>query len=98
LDQVRPVVLTSSAGGRARRRVDCENIVAVDANPGKAVSPGPLCDGSGRLFCKRDGNGPRIVLTEKDDRGTKDAGEVHRLVPVALGRGAVAEGYQCDLV
>jgi hypothetical protein len=44
-----------------------------------------------RLLLERHRDGPLVVLAHEHHGYVPDAGEVHRLVKIALGGGAVAE-------
>ena len=46
----------------------------------------------------RERDGPLVVQAEEDQRGLEDAGEVHRLLAVAVRRGAVTEVDHRDAV
>ncbi len=83
-DQVGPLPLTRTRGGRADGGVDAQDIITVDPDPGKAVALGAVDDGAGGLLRQRDRNRPVVVLTEEDHGGLEDAGKIHGFVPVAL--------------
>src|SRR5438094_751903 len=98
LDQVRTIPPARPLRGGTDGGKDAEDIIAVDANAREAVPWGPLGDGSRRLFGQRHRDRPMVVLAEEDDRCSEDAGKVHRLMPIALRRCAVAKGAQDDVV
>ena len=98
LDQVGALTVARPIGSSPHRRKHGQDIVAIDPDAGKAVALGTLRDGSRRLLRKRDGNRPVIVLAEEDHGCLEDAGHVQRFMPVALGRGAIAEGHQRNIV
>ncbi len=68
------------------RPVDPEGVVAVDDVTRHPIPFCPLEDVTGDLCRARYGNRITVVLDDEDHRELVDAGPVHRLVPVALGR------------
>src|SRR5919204_4516863 len=93
-DQVRSVAAARPVGSRADGSIDAEDVVAIDPNTREAVTLGALRNGSSSLLGKRYRNSPVVVLAQENHGGFEDAGKVHRLVPVALRRRAIAEGPQ----
>src|SRR5882757_2359380 len=74
------------------RLADGDDIVAVDPVGGEAVAGRTGRDrAAGDLADRGERDRPTVVLTEEDNRQLEDAGEVHRLVDLTLGAGAVAE-------
>ena len=82
------------------RRVAAEHVAAVDHHAGHAVARRARRDrAAGHLAVERDADGVAVVLAHEDDRQVVDAGEVHRLVDLALVGGALAElGHGHDVV
>src|SRR5215212_9652535 len=99
-DQGRTIAPPRPVYGLFRRLVDREDVVAVHLIAGEAVTIGPSGDRARYLQRRWDGDGVDVVLDKEDDGQVVDAGEVHRLVPVALaGRGlAAANQYHPVLV
>src|SRR5215216_3531847 len=93
LDQGRTLAPACPVYGLFRRLVDREDVVAVHLDPREVVTLGPSGDRARHLQRRGDGDGVDVVLDKEDDGQVVDAGEVHRLVPVALaGRGLAAAG------
>ena len=93
LDQRRPEVAARALGGPARRRVDGEEVVAVDAQRGDAAADAARREG-GRLAAgdRLEGRDrPLVVDDVEDHRRAVDVGEGERGVEVGLGGGAVAD-------
>ena len=74
--------------GRLEHRLD---VVAVDLDAGEPVGRGALDRVDRELELVRGRVGELVVLEHEDDRQLVDAGEVHRLVPLAVGGRALAE-------
>ena len=99
LDEARPFTLAGPVDRGVHRGVDVERVVAVDDHPQAAVLVGVLGDVlHRRLLDQRHGDGVAVVLAHRHQRQVVDAGEVHRLVEVALAGGAVAEVTDDDRV
>src|SRR5437867_4306719 len=99
LDQGRTVAGASTLDRLARRGVDREDVVAVDLDAGEPVCQRLLRDRARvRLLFQRHRDRLLVVLAHEDDRDVPDAGEVQRLVEVALGGRAVAEVRHHDHV
>ena len=64
--------------------VHLEDVVAVDDDALHSVSLGSVGDLAGDLFGSGDRDRVEVVLDQEHDRQLVDAGEVHRLVPVAF--------------
>ena len=91
LDEGRPVAGPCPLDRLAAGRVDRQHVVAVDLQAGEAVGERLLGDGARvGLLLERDRDRPLVVLDQEHQRHVPDAGEVHRLVEIALGRGPVA--------
>ena len=67
------------------------DVVAVDRDALEPVGPRPLDRVDGELELVRGRVGELVVLEHEDDRQLLHAGEVHRLVPLAVGGRALAE-------
>ena len=92
LDQRRPLPRPRPRDRPRAGVVHREEVVAVDELAGDAVAGRPRREARrGRLLAHRGRDGPAVVLQDEDDRGAAHAGEVQRLVRVALRRRAVAE-------
>ena len=63
--------------------VDGEHVVAVHLVAGEAVALGPPWLDPGQPGIRRYGDSVDVVL-DKNTKGSRDAGQVHGLVPVAL--------------
>src|SRR5215831_13847534 len=99
LDQSRTVAGARPVDRLTRGRVDSEHIVTVHLEAGQPVRQGLLGDRARvRLLLERHRDRPLVVLAHEDDRHVPDAGEVQRLVEVALGGCAVAEVRHHDHV
>ena len=92
LDQRRAVAPAGVAHRGVDRGVDVEGVVAVDDDAAEAVGVGAVGDVvDRRLRRHRHRDGVAVVLADEHHRELVDAGEVERLVEVALGGGALAE-------
>src|SRR3989442_1211516 len=92
LDQGRTVAGARPLDRLARRGVDREDVVAVHLDAGQPVRQRLLRDRARvRLLLERDGDRPLVVLAHEDDGDAPHAGEVQRLVEVALGGRPVAD-------
>ena len=92
LDERRPLPRPRPRDRPRAGVVHREEVVAVDELAGDAVAGRPRGEARRRgLLAHRGGDGPAVVLEHEDDRRAAHAGEVERLVRVALRRGAVAE-------
>ena len=99
LDQRRPVARPRPCDGARAGVVDGEEVVAVDELAGDPVAGGAVGEARGRrLLAHGRRDGPAVVLEQEDDRRAPHAGEVQRLVRVALGGRAVAEVDADDAV
>ncbi len=67
------------------------DVVAVDLDPGEAVTLGALDRVDRELELVRSRVGELVVLEDEDRGQAVDPGEVHRLVPLAVGGRALAE-------
>src|SRR5262249_45386488 len=94
LDQVRALTVADALGGRTHDGIDGQRVGAVDAHAGEAVAGRAVGDAAGDLLAQRYGDGPMVVLAEKEHGRAEDTGEVHGLVAVTGGSGAVAEAHQ----
>ena len=99
LDQRRPEVAARALGGPGARRVDGEEVVAVDAQRGDAAADAARREGrrlaAGERLEGRDR--PLVVDDVEDHRRAVDVGERQRGVEVGLGGGAVADPRRRDL-
>ena len=92
LDERRPLTTPRPPQRGVHRAVAVERFVAVDDHAGEPVAVRVLRDvAHRRLLVERDRDGVAVVLADEHERDAVDAGEVARLVEVALRRGAVAE-------
>jgi hypothetical protein len=92
LDEGRPLAVAGPADGRVHGGVDVEGVVPVDDHTAEAVAVGPVGDVvDRRLLRQRDRDGVAVVLADEDARQAVDAGEVERLVEVALRRRPLTE-------
>ena len=99
LEQRRAAALARLLDGALGLAVDGEHVVAVDDHALEAVGLGAVGDVLGRVLeVGRRRVGPLVVVADEHDRELADAGEVHRLVRVAAGRGAFAEPADRDAV
>ena len=97
LDQRRPAALARLLDGELGLAVDGEHVGAVDDDAVEAVGLGAVGDVLERVLeVRRRRVGPLVVVADEDDREPADAGEVHGLVRVAAGGGALAEPAERD--
>ncbi len=81
---------TAGGGQRVGGKIERE---ALDAVAGGAV---PEFQTGGELFADGRGVGVTVVFNDEDHGQAEECGEVHRLVHVAGGRGAVSEDGEAD--
>ena len=90
-DQRRPLARAGTVGRDARDLEHGLDVVAVDAHPREPVGLRASHGIDGELELGGRRVGKLIVLEDEDDRQAMDGGEVHRLVPLPVRRGALAE-------
>ena len=100
LDHGRALVGAGAFLGPLGRGPDGEEVIAVDAQGRQAIADG--LGGEGGLQpagnALEGADGPLVVDDVEDDRRAVDGGEGQGVVEVALGRGAVADPGDGDLV
>jgi hypothetical protein len=100
LDERRSLAAAGALMCLLRRRVAAEHVAAVDDDARHPVTLGAGRDRPTRhLAVERDADRVAVVLAHEDDGQLVHAGEVHRLVDLALVRGALAVlGHRHDVV
>src|SRR5262245_43406862 len=97
LDEARPLTVAGRGYGLLGGLPHGEDIVAVDLLAGEAGGDGLLRQGRARrLESERHRDRPLVVVDHEHDGQLLDAGEIHGLVDIALGGGAVAQQADGD--
>ena len=92
VDERRPLACPGAVDRGDGRGAHRFCVASVDRRPREAIGRSALLErGDGHLLRQRDADRVAVVLAEEDDRQLVHAGEVHRLVGRALGRGTVTE-------
>ena len=98
LDHAGPVVGAGALGGPTGRRVDGQEVVAVDPQRRQAVADRPRREGGliAAGYALEGGDGPLVVDDVEDHRRAVDRGEGQGVVEVGLGGRPVADPGRRD--